>query len=121
MSNSWRRVRWDCWWLPNNIIMSLPPNVPRWWRAIPNSTAVAITSYRLHDLFKSITQEVNGAGHTCRMSISLDGFVARLDQNREGPPCKRGQELPGWHIGNPRANHASKVANKWLMRLRARV
>jgi hypothetical protein len=52
------------------------------------------------------------------MSISLDGFVAGPDQNREGPLCKRGQELPGWHIGNPRANHANKVANKWL-RVRA--
>jgi hypothetical protein len=101
--------------------MSLRPNVPRWSRAIPNSPAVAITSYRLHDRFKSIAQEVRGAGHTWSMSISLDGFVAGPDQNREGPPCKRGQELPGWHIGNPRANHANKVANKWLMRLRARV
>jgi hypothetical protein len=41
---------------------------------------------------------------TCHMSISLDGFVAGPDQSRENPLGKRGRELHGWHIGDPRAN-----------------
>ena len=53
---------------------------------------------------------------TCHMSISLDGFVAGPDQSRENPLGKRGLELHGWHIGDPRANDADKVANEWLMR-----
>jgi dihydrofolate reductase len=55
---------------------------------------------------------------TCHMSISLDGFVAGPDQSREDPLGKRGRELHGWHIGDPRANDADKVANTWLMRPR---
>lgn len=55
---------------------------------------------------------------TCHMSISLDGFVAGPDQSREEPLGKRGRELHGWHIGDPRANDADKVANEWLMRPR---
>ncbi|PVZ55945.1 5-amino-6-(5-phosphoribosylamino)uracil reductase [Arthrobacter sp. H-02-3] len=55
---------------------------------------------------------------TCHMSISLDGFVAGPDQSREDPLGKRGLELHRWHIGDPRANHADKVANEWLMRPR---
>ena len=55
---------------------------------------------------------------TCHMSISLDGFVAGPDQSRENPLGKRGLELHGWHIGDPRANDADKVANEWLMRPR---
>jgi hypothetical protein len=55
---------------------------------------------------------------TCHMSISLDGFVAGPDQSREDPLGKRGQELHGWHIGDPRANEADKIANEWLMRPR---
>ena len=54
---------------------------------------------------------------TCHMSISLDGFVAGPDQSRK-PPGKRGLELHGWHIGDPSANDANKVANEWLMRPR---
>jgi dihydrofolate reductase len=57
-------------------------------------------------------------GTTCHMSISLDGFVAGPDQSREDPLGKRGQELHGWHIGDPRANEADKIANEWLMRPR---
>ena len=53
---------------------------------------------------------------TCHMSISLDGFVAGPDQSREDPLGKRGRELHGWHIGDPRANDADKIANEWLMR-----
>ena len=55
---------------------------------------------------------------TCHMSISLDGFVAGPDQSRDDPLGKRGLELHGWHIGDPRANDADKIANEWLMRPR---
>ena len=55
---------------------------------------------------------------TCHMSISLDGFVAGPDQSREDPLGRRGRELHGWHIGDPRANDADKIANEWLMRPR---
>jgi hypothetical protein len=55
---------------------------------------------------------------TCHMSISLDGFVAGPDQSRDDPLGKRGRELHGWHIGDPRANDADKIANEWLMRPR---
>jgi dihydrofolate reductase len=55
---------------------------------------------------------------TCHMSISLDGFVAGPDQSREDPLGKRGRELHGWHIGDPRANDADKIATEWLMRPR---
>ena len=55
---------------------------------------------------------------TCHMSISLDGFVAGPDQSREDPLGKRGRELHGWHMGDPRANDADKIANEWLMRPR---
>ena len=55
---------------------------------------------------------------TCHMSISLDGFVAGPDQSRDDPLGKRGRELHGWHIGDPRANDADKVAAGWLMRPR---
>ena len=55
---------------------------------------------------------------TCHMSMSLDGFVAGPDQSREDPLGKRGRELHGWHIGDPRANDADKAANEWLMRPR---
>ncbi len=55
---------------------------------------------------------------TCHMSISLDGFVAGPDQSREDPLGKRGLELHGWHIGDPRATDADKIASEWLMRSR---
>jgi dihydrofolate reductase len=55
---------------------------------------------------------------TCHMSMSLDGFVAGPDQSRQDPLGKRGRELHGWHIGDPRANEADKAANEWLMRPR---
>ena len=55
---------------------------------------------------------------TCHMSISLDGFAAGPDQSRENPLGKRGQEVHGWHIGDPRANDADRVAAGWLMRPR---
>jgi dihydrofolate reductase len=55
---------------------------------------------------------------TCHMSISLDGFVAGPHQSREEPLGKRGRELHAWHIGDPRANEADRVAAEWLMRPR---
>ena len=58
------------------------------------------------------------SGTTCHMSISLDGFVAGPEQSRDNPLGKRGRELHGWHIGDPRATEADKTANRWLMRPR---
>ncbi|MDT7744653.1 MAG: hypothetical protein QOE59_3731 [Actinomycetota bacterium] len=55
---------------------------------------------------------------TCHMSISLDGFVAGPDQSRENPLGKRGVEVHGWHIGDPRATEADEIATGWLMRPR---
>ena len=55
---------------------------------------------------------------TCHMSISLDGFVAGPEQSRDNPLGKRGGELHGWHIGDPRATEADKMATGWLMRPR---
>jgi dihydrofolate reductase len=55
---------------------------------------------------------------TCHMSISLDGFVAGPDQDRENPLGLRGIELHRWHIGDPRANEADAIAAEWLMRPR---
>ncbi|RRQ72636.1 5-amino-6-(5-phosphoribosylamino)uracil reductase [Streptomyces griseofuscus] len=55
---------------------------------------------------------------TCHMSISLDGFVAGAEQSRDHPLGKRGQELHGWHIGDPRATEADRKATSWLMRPR---
>ena len=58
------------------------------------------------------------SGTTCHMSISLDGFVAGPEQSRDNPLGKRGRELHGWHIGDPRATDADKTATEWLMRPR---
>ncbi|PPG31851.1 5-amino-6-(5-phosphoribosylamino)uracil reductase [Pseudoclavibacter sp. RFBG4] len=55
---------------------------------------------------------------TCHMSISLDGFVAGAEQSAEHPLGRRGHELHGWHIGDPRATDADEVATGWLMRPR---
>ena len=55
---------------------------------------------------------------TCHMSISLDGFAAGPDQSLENPLGRRGQELHGWHIGDPRATEADEAAAGWLMRPR---
>lgn len=55
---------------------------------------------------------------TCHMSISLDGYCAGPDQSRDDPLGKRGRELHGWHIGDPRATEADRVAAGWLMRPR---
>jgi dihydrofolate reductase len=55
---------------------------------------------------------------TCHMSISLDGFVAGPDQSADDPLGKRGKELHGWHIGDPRATAADETAAGRLMRPR---
>ena len=55
---------------------------------------------------------------TCHMSISLDGFVAGPDQSIDNPLGKRGRELHGWHIGDPRATAENEKAAGWLMRPR---
>ena len=55
---------------------------------------------------------------TCHMSISLDGFVAGPGQSREEGLGRRGRELHDWHLGDPRANDADRIAAEWLMRPR---
>ncbi len=55
---------------------------------------------------------------SCHMSISLDGFVAGPDQSVDDPLGRRGQELHGWHVGDPRATDADRTATQWLMRPR---
>jgi dihydrofolate reductase len=52
------------------------------------------------------------------MSISLDGFVAGPDQSLQDPIGRRGLELHGWHIGDPRATAADVTARDWLLRPR---
>ncbi|GAC1533015.1 MAG: dihydrofolate reductase family protein [Marmoricola sp.] len=52
------------------------------------------------------------------MSISLDGFVAGPEQSHDAGLGKRGQELHGWHMGDPRVNDADAIANGWLLRPR---
>jgi dihydrofolate reductase len=58
------------------------------------------------------------ADTTCHMSISLDGFVAGPHQSLENGLGERGIELHRWHIGDPRATEADRVAQGWLMRPR---
>ena len=54
---------------------------------------------------------------TCHMSISLDGFVAGPEQSREDPLGKRGRELHGWHIGDPRANDVDTIGERIFDRI----
>src|SRR3984957_6417717 len=75
--------------------------------------------YRPRDrLSVAATWELLVPDTTCHMSISLDGFVAGPDQSLDNPLGKRGRELHGWHIGDPRATEADKIATDWLMRPR---
>lgn len=55
---------------------------------------------------------------TCHMSMSLDGYVAGPGQSLTDGLGIRGQELHPWHMGDPRANDADRIANSWLMRPR---
>ena len=58
------------------------------------------------------TWELLVSDTTCHMSISLDGFVAGPDQSLDDPLGKRGRELHGWHIGDPRATETDKIATE---------
>ncbi|MFT8856733.1 dihydrofolate reductase family protein [Bifidobacterium aquikefiri] len=55
---------------------------------------------------------------TCHMSISIDGYVAGPKQSFANGLGIRGQELHPWHMGDPRATDADRIANSWLMRPR---
>src|SRR6195952_3020180 len=55
---------------------------------------------------------------TCHMSISLDGFVAGPEQSRDNPLGRRGGELHGWHIGDPRATEADGTPPRGVSRPR---
>lgn len=57
------------------------------------------------------------ASTTCHMSISLDGFVAGPDQNRDNPLGVGGMVVHEWHLGEV-TNEADKTAQGWLMRPR---
>jgi len=54
---------------------------------------------------------------TCHMSISLDGFVAGPDQDREHPLGVGGMDLHQWHLGDI-TDSADVAARGWLMRPR---
>ncbi len=57
------------------------------------------------------------ASTTCHMSISLDGFVAGPDQNRDNPLGVGGIAVHEWHLGDV-SDQADKTAQGWLMRPR---
>src|SRR3954462_1522826 len=54
---------------------------------------------------------------TCHMSISLDGFAAGPDQDRDNPLGVGGRELHHWHIGEV-SHEADAKAVDMLMRPR---
>jgi dihydrofolate reductase len=54
---------------------------------------------------------------TCHMSVSLDGYVAGLDQSLEHPLGLRGRELHTWHLDEP-LNDADARARDLLLRPR---
>ena len=54
---------------------------------------------------------------TCHMSISLDGFVAGPDQDREHPLGVGGTDVHQWHLGDI-TDPADVAARDWLMRPR---
>lgn len=57
------------------------------------------------------------ASTTCHMSISLDGFVAGPDQNRDNPLGVGGMAVHEWHLGDV-TDQADTTAQGWLMRPR---
>ena len=73
-------------------------------------TLVTITNHHVLEMSMSDT--------TCHMSMSLDGFVAGPEQSRDHPLGRRGLELHGWHVGDPRSTAADTTATTWLMRPR---
>jgi dihydrofolate reductase len=54
---------------------------------------------------------------TCHMSISLDGFAAGPDQDRDNPLGVGGMAVHQWHLGDV-TEQADKTAQGWLMRPR---
>src|SRR3954467_8666696 len=54
---------------------------------------------------------------TCHMSISLDGFAAGPDQDREHPLGAGGRDVHRWHLGDI-TDSADIAARDWLMRPR---
>jgi dihydrofolate reductase len=54
---------------------------------------------------------------TCHMSISLDGFVAGPDQDRDNPLGVGGRAVHEWHLGDV-THEADTTAQGWLMRPR---
>ena len=54
---------------------------------------------------------------TCHMSISLDGFAAGPDQDRDNPLGVGGRAVHEWHIGDI-TDEADTTARDWLMRPR---
>jgi dihydrofolate reductase len=89
------------------------------WVIAPEPATTTVAGYRRHDPFDARSlRRLAVPDTTCHMSISLDGFVAGPDQSRENPLGKRGLELHGWHIGDPRASEDDKTASEWLMRPR---
>ncbi len=57
------------------------------------------------------------ANTTCHMSISLDGFVAGPDQDRDNPLGVGGKAVHAWHLGDV-THEADTTAQDWLMRPR---
>jgi dihydrofolate reductase len=54
---------------------------------------------------------------TCHMSISLDGFAAGPDQDRDNPLGVGGMEVHRWHLGEI-TDPADRTAVDWLLRPR---
>ncbi len=57
------------------------------------------------------------ASTTCHISISLDGFVAGPDQDRDNPLGVGGMSVHEWHLGDV-TDQADTTAQGWLMRPR---
>lgn len=57
------------------------------------------------------------ASTTCHMSMSLDGFVAGPDQDRDNPLGVGGMVVHEWHLGEV-TDEADTTAQGWLMRPR---
>ena len=57
------------------------------------------------------------ASTTCHMSISLDGFAAGPDQDRDNPLGVGGRAVHEWHLGDV-THEADSIAQGWLMRPR---
>jgi dihydrofolate reductase len=57
------------------------------------------------------------ASTTCHISISLDGFVAGPDQDRDNPLGVGGMAVHEWHLGDV-TDQADTTAQGWLMRPR---